>query len=242
MPANQQAPGISGSIVVGQQLSAYNGWWTNDATGYADQWMRCDASGANCVPIAGAMGSTYTLTDADAGSTIRLQVIASNSGGASAPAVSDPTPAIWAPPTYPTVGFPSGGGSSPAGGGSSTPTSGSSGSGASPTTTISSKPSSCPLCVSAAHPAAFLAPGTAAAHHAFVLRFAGQRSFSVTLVITTPSGRRLWHVSRHLRAGRASVLVALPKADTGRGKLVLVAAQFTVGSRHITVRGVVRFR
>jgi hypothetical protein len=241
VPANQQAPGISGSMVVGQQLSAYNGWWTNDATSYADQWMRCDASGANCVPIAGATGSTYTLTDADAGSTIRLQVIASNTGGASAPAVSDPTPAIWAPPTYPTGGFPSGGGSSPAGGGSSTPTSGSSGSGGSPTTTISSKPSSCPLCVSVARPVAFLTPGTASAHHAFVLRFAGQRSFSVTLVLTTPSGRRLWQVSRHLRAGPASVLVALPKADTGRGKLVLIAAHFTVGSRHITVRGVVRF-
>lgn len=239
VPVNQQAPGISGSIVVGLQLTAYNGWWIN-ATSYADQWLRCDASGANCVPIASATGSTYTLTDADGGSTIRLQVIATNSGGASAPAVSDPTPVIWAPPTYPTGGFPSGGGS-PAGGGSSAPTSGSSGSGGSPTTTVRPKPSSCLLCVSAAHPAVFLAPGKAAAHHAFTLRFAARRSFSVTLVITTPGGRRLWRVSRHLRAGPASVRVTLPMADTGPGQLVLVTAHFTVGSRHITLRGVVRF-
>lgn len=238
VPVNVWAPQAGGWYEVGQPLTAFNGDWTNDPTSFADQWLRCDGSGANCVPIPGATASTYTLTAADVGSTIRLQVIATNLGGVSAPALSAATSPISEPSAS---GFaPAGGGSSPAGGGSSTPTSGSSGSGR-PPTAIGSRPSSCLLCVSAAHPAALLTPGKAAAHRAFVLRFAGQRPFSVTFVITTSGGHRLWQVTRHLRAGPASVLVALPKAYTGRGRLVLVTAHFAVGSRHITVRGVVRF-
>jgi len=114
VPVSQGSPAINGGEAVGQHLTAFNGGWTGDPTGYAYQWLRCDASGANCTSIPGATGSTYTLTGADAGNTIRLQVIASNSGGASAPAVSRPTQAIWAPPTYPVGGgsFTSTGGSS----------------------------------------------------------------------------------------------------------------------------------
>ena len=67
---------------------AYHGQWTNSPSSYVDQWLRCDASGANCNAISGATGSTYVPASADGGDTIRVQEIASNSGGPSSPAVS----------------------------------------------------------------------------------------------------------------------------------------------------------
>ena len=51
---------------------------------YAYQWQRCDAAGATASTIAGATGTTYTLTAADVGSTIRVVVTATNAGGIAA--------------------------------------------------------------------------------------------------------------------------------------------------------------
>ena len=45
------------------------------------QWRRCDSAGANCADIAGATASTYTLTPADVGTTIRVVVTATNAAG-----------------------------------------------------------------------------------------------------------------------------------------------------------------
>ncbi|HEY6888786.1 MAG TPA: hypothetical protein VI300_13430, partial [Solirubrobacter sp.] len=42
------------------------------------RWQRCDGKGANCKPIAGANGPTYKLDAADAGSTVRVVVLAGN--------------------------------------------------------------------------------------------------------------------------------------------------------------------
>src|SRR5581483_5255263 len=49
-------------------------------------WQRCDASGLNCVPIAGAGDSTYTPVAADAGSTLKAAITATSRypGGGSA--------------------------------------------------------------------------------------------------------------------------------------------------------------
>jgi len=81
-PANTALPTVSGNAQVGQILSATAGTWTGTAPiTYAYQWRRCDSAGANCANIGGATASTYTLAAGDQGSTIRIQVTATNTGG-----------------------------------------------------------------------------------------------------------------------------------------------------------------
>jgi protocatechuate 3,4-dioxygenase beta subunit len=43
--------------------------------------LSCDANGNGCAAISGASGSTYTVTQADAGKTFRLAVTATNAAG-----------------------------------------------------------------------------------------------------------------------------------------------------------------
>ena len=85
-PVNLSVPTVSGSLVSGQMLTAGPGSWSGSPTPtFAYQWQRCDTGGANCVAIVGATSSTYTLTAADVGSTIRVAVTASNSAGSAGP-------------------------------------------------------------------------------------------------------------------------------------------------------------
>ncbi len=80
-PPNTQAPSIIGSPIVGTVLTGERGTWTGTGITYRYAWLRCDASGANCTPIAGATGPKYTLTTAVLGATIRFAVTASDSSG-----------------------------------------------------------------------------------------------------------------------------------------------------------------
>jgi hypothetical protein len=89
-PTNTAPPTISGTPTVGQTLSGSTGTWAGNPTSFAYQWQRCDAAGATCADIAGASTSTYAVAAADAGSTLRLVVTATNSAG-NATAVSAPT-------------------------------------------------------------------------------------------------------------------------------------------------------
>jgi thermitase len=96
-PANTALPAITGTAQDGQTLSASTGTWSNSPTGYAYQWTRCDSGGANCVAISGATGSTYLETSADVGSTLDVQVTASNSAGSAvSPATAAPTAVVAA--------------------------------------------------------------------------------------------------------------------------------------------------
>ena len=97
-PANTAPPAITGTTTAGRQLTASTGTWTGSPTSFASQWRRCDGAGANCANIAGAAASTYTLTGADVGATIRVVVTATNGTG-STPATSGATAAVApAPP------------------------------------------------------------------------------------------------------------------------------------------------
>ncbi|HVP03108.1 MAG TPA: hypothetical protein VMT10_11105 [Solirubrobacteraceae bacterium] len=81
-PANTVVPAISGTAQDGQTLSSDTGTWTGSPTiTYAYQWQRCDSAGNGCTDITGATASSYTLTPADVGATVRIAVTATNGGG-----------------------------------------------------------------------------------------------------------------------------------------------------------------
>lgn len=91
-PIASTPPTISGTPVSGQVLQVSPGTWSG-ATSYAYLWQRCDQSGAVCGSIGTATGTSYTLAPADAGSTIRVQVTATNAVGSSS-ALSAPTAVV----------------------------------------------------------------------------------------------------------------------------------------------------
>src|SRR5206468_1604708 len=72
-PVNTSPPTITGTPQDGQTLSASTGSWSGtQPITYGYQWQRCDSGGANCAPITGATGPTYTATSADVGRTLRV--------------------------------------------------------------------------------------------------------------------------------------------------------------------------
>ena len=77
--ANTAAPTISGTQTQGQVVSVDEGSWTGAPSAFSYSWSRCDSTGANCAAIADATTSSYTVTAADAGSTLRVTVTGSNS-------------------------------------------------------------------------------------------------------------------------------------------------------------------
>jgi hypothetical protein len=83
-------PTISGTPQLGQTLTADRGRWGGGPTSFTYQWNHCDAAGANCAPIAGAVASTYVPGTADAGMRITVTVTATNSVS-SKPVTSTPT-------------------------------------------------------------------------------------------------------------------------------------------------------
>ncbi|HEX8647230.1 MAG TPA: hypothetical protein VF715_10035, partial [Thermoleophilaceae bacterium] len=93
-PVNTVAPAVTGTNEDGQTLSAGQGTWTGTpAIAYGYQWQRCNSSGASCVNVSGATGSTYALTPADLGSRMRVVVTGTNAGGSSS-ASSTPGAAV----------------------------------------------------------------------------------------------------------------------------------------------------
>jgi hypothetical protein len=108
-PVNTSLPTISGTAQVGQTLTATNGTWSNAPASFAYHWLRCNGGGNSCASIANGTQQTYTLVGADAGSTMRVRVTATNADGSSsaesaqttvvAAATSNAAPKNTAPPT-----------------------------------------------------------------------------------------------------------------------------------------------
>lgn len=77
-PQNRAVATVTGSAVVGAQLTAHNGTWLYD-NGLSCQsecvmsyeWQRCNAAGTSCADVGGASGRFYTVQAADAGSRLR---------------------------------------------------------------------------------------------------------------------------------------------------------------------------
>lgn len=90
-PENVELPSIEGEAEIGATLYAGDGLWQGaDPLEFHYRWLRCDATGEECEPIAGAWGWYYELTPTDAGSTVRLEVTVENDID-SASALSHPT-------------------------------------------------------------------------------------------------------------------------------------------------------
>jgi hypothetical protein len=97
VPWSSAPPQITGTALNGQTLTASTGQWAPAASeGYAYQWQR-SADGISWTNITGQTAATYTLTDADVGDTIRVQVTAFDSHGAGPPASSAATAVMSTP-------------------------------------------------------------------------------------------------------------------------------------------------
>ena len=110
-PANTPAtgvPAINGTAQVGETLAADTSGIA-DADGlsdvsYAYQWIR--TGGGADADIAGATDSTYTLTNDDAGKTIKLKVWLIDDNGNSETLTSAATAAVATRPNTPATGLP----------------------------------------------------------------------------------------------------------------------------------------
>ncbi len=101
-PPTAGTPTIAGVGRSGQQLTASPGSWSSSTpVTVAYRWQRSDGAGG-FADIGSATGDTYTLTDADAGHEVRVQVTATNaeapaSAASNAIAVAELPPAPPAP-------------------------------------------------------------------------------------------------------------------------------------------------
>jgi hypothetical protein len=79
LPVNTTLSTIAGAAKVGQTLTASPGTWTGSPI-YTYYWRRCNTCGYACATISGNT-RRYLIVRADAGSTLRLQVFATNAAG-----------------------------------------------------------------------------------------------------------------------------------------------------------------
>jgi surface antigen len=83
-------PTITGSYMVGERLTAKPGIWTPDAVKTTVQWLR------NGVAVKDATAWDYRLTEADAGTSLRVDVVGTKTSYTTAKASSAATPSIKA--------------------------------------------------------------------------------------------------------------------------------------------------
>jgi FG-GAP repeat len=95
-PVNVVRPRVFGTATDGQTLAESHGAWSSNPLSYAYQWEDCDSSGANCSPITGATGQSYTLRGSDVGHPIVVEEWSTNAGGTGGPATSVATEVVAA--------------------------------------------------------------------------------------------------------------------------------------------------
>ena len=83
-PTSSSPPTISGTATEGQALTVNSGAWTGSTPiNRSYQWRRCDSAAANCVDIAAATATAYSLAAADVGHAIRVRETATSTYGQS---------------------------------------------------------------------------------------------------------------------------------------------------------------
>lgn len=108
-PGIATPPTIAGTAKSGETLTATTGTWASPPTSVAYAWQRCSDTGTACAAIDGASGATattYVLTSADVGQTVRVVETATDAGGTTdspsavtAVVVSGAAPQNSVPPT-----------------------------------------------------------------------------------------------------------------------------------------------
>jgi hypothetical protein len=99
-PEPSRPPQLSGDAEGAGSVLHVDGDWTapqDTNITQAYQWVRCDASDANCAAIAGATSADYTVTGDDLGHTLYAYVEATNSYGTTAAVSTTITPTVGAP-------------------------------------------------------------------------------------------------------------------------------------------------
>jgi hypothetical protein len=100
-PVNGGLPTIDGTVRQGETLTASPGVWSGKVPiGYTFQWQQCDLMGTGCAAISGATKTTFVLTAAQVGKTVRVLVVATNDDG-SAQAYSLPSAEVAPPNSAP---------------------------------------------------------------------------------------------------------------------------------------------
>lgn len=110
-PFEKAPPELSGTAREGAALQASDGDWS-PASSFTYRWLRCDAAGAACTPIAGATAASYSPGAADVGTRLRGQVTAT-AFGLSASTETGPSDVIAAAPAAGPPPLPPGGGGDP---------------------------------------------------------------------------------------------------------------------------------
>ena len=94
VPLLSTPPTIVGPPEAGELLAAVPGAWEGGKPlTFTYQWRRCDAAGANCLPITAATGESYRPVTADVGHSLKVFVTAASAAG-TASATTDPTAAV----------------------------------------------------------------------------------------------------------------------------------------------------
>jgi hypothetical protein len=93
-PAKSQNPAIVGAPFIGETLAGTAGGWKDPSTEFSRTWLRCDAGGGACTPIAGETGSIYLIRAEDAGSTLRMRIRADVNGDLGNGGADDPPSAV----------------------------------------------------------------------------------------------------------------------------------------------------
>ena len=107
IPVNTSPPTIAGSPQEGQTLTGDKGQWSGSPTSYTYVWTRCTKQGGSCANISGATATTYKITAADVGQTLRIKVEAKNADGSASDSsvptnvivAAKPGPSNTSPPT-----------------------------------------------------------------------------------------------------------------------------------------------
>jgi GH25 family lysozyme M1 (1,4-beta-N-acetylmuramidase) len=82
LPSSSSPPTIVGAPQVAKTMAALPGTWAGGKpVTFLYQWQRCDAAGANCLPIPGATSETYVPVTTDVGYALKASVTAQTATG-----------------------------------------------------------------------------------------------------------------------------------------------------------------
>jgi len=93
-PLNTTPPTVTGTARQFEILTGDPGQWQGGVDTFTYTWFYCAPDGTNCVAVPQSNSTKYTLARSDVGFAMRFQVVASNGGGASQPALSLPTAVV----------------------------------------------------------------------------------------------------------------------------------------------------